>query len=266
MGAFLSILSSVAVPVVQIAAQLLPAIMAAAKGSTALSSDSIKTGLVRWVPDPAEAKIYAQNLTDSKIVLSFTLQSPNSENENLYELESFATTVLPAHAIDATAMLSAYGEGSFSNNYMHPLEGVATTGRDAVAMDLGQIVKFIPLLVGATFFLFGGGIEISRGTRDGVSFWRIVSTSRLDWVSFRYRTARGAGIDFNTPLQNTTTPPPPTNTYEITMDGPDQSTGVLQNVEIKVQGDVTEIDKLLKKVEQIPFAKLPSHVRALVSA
>jgi hypothetical protein len=265
MAGFLSILTSVAVPVVQIAAQLLPMILAAAKGTTALSGDPVKTGLVRWLPDGAVGKVYADNLTDSTIVLSFTMQAPNPENENLYELESFATTILPAHAIDATAMLAAYGEGSFSNNYMHPLEGAGTPGQAAANPLMGQIVKYIPLLVGATFSLFGGGIEFSRGTKDGISFWKIMSTARLDWVSFRYRTAEGASLDFNTPLENTT-PPAPTIIYNITMDGADQSTGVLQSVEIKIQGEPKELAKLLRAVEQIPVAKLPGHVRALIAA
>jgi hypothetical protein len=267
MAGFLNTVKSIAVPVAKIAAQLLPEILMlipAAAGRAAASGGVVKTGMVDWVPDSQKRKIYAANATTSPIVLAFAQQTANPLGT--YDVESFAVQVAPRNAYDSTAALNAYGAGSVATNYLHP---VMTTGgaTEAVAAPLAQIVKYIPLLAANTFLLFGGGIRVSRGTKDNVDFWEIKSMSRLMDVAFNYLAAGGNSFNFNAKLQN-----PPSSaaaqefTYNLPMDGLHQSTGLLSEFSLTINGESSAITSLLTPSEQIPFDQLPAQFRAQLAA
>lgn len=262
MVGFLSTVKAIAVPAATIAAKLLPEVLALLPLAEAAANPvPVKTGMVDWVPDSRSKKIYAANTTTAPIVLSFAQQTPSANGG--YDVETFATQLAPRNAYDATAALRAYGGGSVANNYLHPAQ---TGGSASQASEvLAQIVKYMPLLAAATFVLFGGGIRVSRGSRNGIDYWEITSTSLLRYIAFSYRTATGNSFQFRTQLAN---PAGGGNehVYNIPMDGPYESTGVLNDVSITIDGDTPSITSLLTQVEQIPFDRLPDQVRLQLAA
>lgn len=262
MAGFLSMVKAVAVPAATIAAKLLPEVLALLPVAEAAANPQlVKTGMVDWVPDSRSKKIYAANSTSAPIVLSFAQQTPGAAGA--YDIETFATQLAPRNAFDATAALRAYGGGAVANNYLHPAQAAGSAAASGEV--LAQIVKYMPLLAAAAFVLFGGGIRIARGTRDGVDFWEITSTSLLRYIAFSYRTAAGNNFQFRTQLSNPTGGGTEHH-YSIPMNGPNESTGVLNDVSITIDGDTPAMQALLTQVEQIPFDRLPDQVRARLGA
>lgn len=258
---FLSTVKAIAVPCATIAAKLLPEILAViAAPEEAAAGEVVSTGMVDWVPDQRNKKIYAANSTTAPIVLTFTSQASGAQGE--YEVETYAAQVLPRNAIDATQTLSVYGAGSTGNNYLYP----NPAGGAAAAGPLAQIVKYIPMLAATTFSMFGGGVNVSRGSANGVDFWEIRSTSILRAASFSYRTAAGASFRFQLGLQNSPSGAAAGFTYKIPMSGPNQSTGVLNEFSLSIDSDTPTILALLAKAELIPFEKLPEGVRRRLGA
>lgn len=273
MSSFVNMIKTIAVPVAQVTAQLLPIVVAAlakTDGAAAAEAAPVTTGMVQWYFDAQTNKIYAVNDTedDKSIVLAFTLQTETESVAGQYDVESVAIEISPHRMIDVTQDLSTYGAGSASTNYLYPVDRLAT-GDATVNPAMAQLVKHIPTLAALTFSLAGGGVEVSRGNADGRDYWRVQSTAKIDWLSFMYRnSATDTTLDFN----NKPTPTPPTVArstreqyaydYWIDMDT-NQSTGVLTDFSLTIDAERTEMAKLLKQgVEQIALTNLPERLRA----
>ena len=258
---FLSTVKAIALPCATIAAKLLPEILALVPAADeAAAGQLVTTGMVDWVPDQRNKKIYAANSTAAPIVLTFTSQQQDAQGG--YGVETFATQIPPRNAYDTTQALSAYGAGSTANNYLYP----APTGASAAPGLISQIVKYIPTLAATSFAMFGGGVNVSRGTANGVDFWEIRSTSILRAASFSYRNGNGTSFQFQLGLQNSPSGAAAGYTYKIPMSGPNESTGVLSEFSLTIDGDTPTILALLAKVELIPFEKLPEEVRRRLGA